>query len=42
MSAKYCGEFASRLRPDAGPEQYGGSGGALDQLGYSTLMFYYE
>lgn len=35
-------EFASRLRPDAGPEQYGGSGGALDQLGYSTLMFYYE
>lgn len=42
MPAKYCGEFASRLRPDAGPEQYGGSGGALDQLGYSTLMFYYE
>lgn len=42
VSAKYCGEFAKRLRPDAGPEGYGNSGGALDQLGYSTLMYYRE
>lgn len=42
LNAKYCGEFAQRIRPDGGGGNYGSNSGGFDQVGFTTLMFYRE